>query len=123
MTNQQMVEDLLQALIRVGSKITSDEYIIMVINTLIRDLQREYDVFSYLEIETTPYSSSAQRIKVNPEINFVDNESLGESLSVLIGRIIGPSGMRGNESFRAIFEYEMGTKLLKSLKRLGVRTN
>ncbi len=84
MTNQQMVEDLLQALIRVGSKITSDKYILLVIKILIRDLRREYEVFNYLEIETTLYSSFAQRIKVNPEINFVDNESLGESLSVLI---------------------------------------
>ncbi len=120
MTNQRMVEDLLQALIRVGSKITSDKYIILVINTLIRDLRREYEVFNYLKIRTTAPGYS-ERITVSPEVNSIDNKSLGESLSVFIERLIGPAGLRGQESFGIILEYEMGTDMVRSLKRLGVR--
>ncbi|MEE8357828.1 MAG: hypothetical protein V3R82_00240 [Candidatus Hydrothermarchaeales archaeon] len=120
MTNQRMVEDLLQALIRVGSKITSDKYILLVINTLIRDLRREYEVFKYLKIVTTSHGF-AQVINVSPEVNSIDNKSLGESLSVFIERLIGPAGLRGQESFRAILEYELGSDLARSLRRLGVK--
>ncbi|MEE8358004.1 MAG: hypothetical protein V3R82_01140 [Candidatus Hydrothermarchaeales archaeon] len=120
MTNQRMVEDLLQALIRVGSKITSDKYILLVINTLIRDLRREYEVFNYLKIVTTSHGF-AQVINVSPEVNSIDNKSLGESLSVFIERLIGPAGLRGQESFGVILEYEMGLDLVRSLKRLGVK--
>ncbi len=118
MNNQRMIEDLLRVFIRVGSKITSNKYILLVLNTLIKDLRKDYEVFKYLKIGTS--YSSAQMINVGREVNSIDDKSLGESLSAFIGRLIGPSGLRGQESFRAICEYEMGSDLVRSLRRLGV---
>ncbi len=121
MSNKEIVEGLLSALIRVGSKITSEKYILLVLSTLTRDLRREHEAFTYLEIGTTSFSSSAQGIHVDPGINKIDKAELGASLSVFLDRIMAPSGLRRKGSFKAILEYEMGTEIVKSLERIGVK--
>lgn len=121
MTNQLMVQELLEALIKVGSKITSEKYMLLVLNTLIRDLRRDNEVFMHVKIGKTS-NGYANWVNVSPEINSIDKITLRESLSVFISRIIGPSGMGGQESFSTILEYEMDNNILRSLQHLGVES-
>jgi len=114
-----LTKKALEALIEIVGPITSESFAVVVLDTVIKDLEREHDVLKYIQIDKSRYMEGAKAISINPDINNVEPYKLGKALREVI-RMTYRNLEGKSYDFIEEFKHKLGEKYLSEIENLGV---
>lgn len=85
--NLTLMKRVMSTLHLVSGRRTSPGFSITVINTILKNIQREFEFLRYIETKDTPYTETGQTATISYKINRVDPYKIGTAVEKLI-RII-----------------------------------
>lgn len=86
--NSEIIKHVLQTLINKIGRRTSESFALVIIDTVMRELESKYDFLKYAKIENTLYSEGIDAIHVLPEINSVESGEFYKAVKGLIETIV-----------------------------------
>ena len=84
LTNSEVVEHVLRALIRKMGRRTSDGFAVVAIDTILKELKPKYDFLRYIEVQDTRYSEGMDAVNILPDIDSVESAVFYKSLNDII---------------------------------------
>lgn len=113
MDNQTLLSKVIGAIITVGGRNTSHNYIKIVLDTIITRLADTHEIFKHVRVRSL--------VSIDSEIDDVDKKEFGTAINELLKEIAGCAGdKRGKETFFYEFNGYIGTEVSRKLKDLGV---
>jgi hypothetical protein len=86
--NSEIIKHVLLTLINKIGRRTSESFAVIIIDTVMRELESKYDFLKYAKIENTLYSEGIEAIHVMPEINSVESDVFFKAVKELISTIV-----------------------------------
>ncbi|MCX6664773.1 MAG: hypothetical protein NT038_01745 [Euryarchaeota archaeon] len=84
--NSELVRYLLQAFVSVVGRRTSENFAMVTLDTIVKQLEPKYNFLKFIEINPSRYSDGKDAISINPEINSIRPSDLGEALNEILDR-------------------------------------
>ena len=84
LTNSEVVEHTLQALISKIGRRTSEGFAVITIDTILKELEAKYDFLKYIEVQNTSYSEGMDAVNILPDIDSVESAVFYKSLNDII---------------------------------------
>ena len=101
--NSEIIEHVMQTLINKIGRRTSVSFAVVIIDTVIKELNSKYDFFKYIKIKNTLYSEGINAVTVMPEIDYVESGEFFVAIKHLINTIV--KGLERNADFFFIREF------------------
>lgn len=118
--SSEVVKYFMQAFMAVVGRRTTENFAVVALDTVVRQLEAKYHFLRYIEIDTSRYSEGRNAISINPEINSVRPYDLGDALSEIIDRVAKSLGENADHFFiREIIDL-LGYKYEFLHKNLGL---
>ncbi len=123
LTKSEIVNYVLDHIIRVVEKRKSDLFAITTLAEIIKQLEPEYDFLQYIKIDTKIYSETWIAIQVDQEIDSIEEEILGKAINEIIDKL--SKSFRGDEDYYIIREIrdELKYEIEAILQKFGVDLN
>ena len=74
LTNSEVVEHVLHGLISKISRRTSEAFAVVALDTIIKELQQQYDFLKYIEVKDTSYSEGIDALNISSDIDSIESE-------------------------------------------------
>ena len=84
LTHTEIIERILQALIGVIGRRTSESYAVVTIHTALKELEPKYDFLKYIKIKDTIYSEGIDAISIMPDIDSAEPAKFYRAIEELI---------------------------------------
>jgi hypothetical protein len=84
LTHTEIIERILQALIGVIGRRTSESYAVVTVHTVIKDLEPKYDFLKYIKIKDTRYSEGIDAISIMPDLDSAEPAKFYRAIEELI---------------------------------------
>lgn len=84
LTNSEVVECVLRALIDKIGRRTSTGFAVITIDTLLKEFKPKYDFLKYIEVQDTSYSEGMNAVNILPDIDSVETDVFYKSLNDII---------------------------------------
>lgn len=97
--SSEVVKYFMQAFMAVAGRRTSENFAVVALDTVVRQLEPKYHFLRYIEIDTSRYSEGKNAISINPEINSVRPYDLGDALSEILDRVAKSLGEKADHFF------------------------
>ena len=108
-TSKITLEKLLDSIIKVVSRGTSEKYAVMVIKKFINKHKSSYEFLNYVDISGNTHES----IKIDDQINTAEPKEVGKFIEEMINSLF-------SDLFKQLLSREISSELLVDLKMLGV---
>ncbi|MFP4112043.1 MAG: hypothetical protein ACLFPQ_00210 [Candidatus Woesearchaeota archaeon] len=120
--NKKIVEILIETIIDVGGRVTSRDYITMVLKTIVDKTSSDYPLLKNIKITSSSYSSSSSALRISRNIDKEDPKVLGKALQKIIDQIAGPcSGKGGKNEFLIMLKGYIGENNTIVLSNMGIK--
>jgi hypothetical protein len=84
LTHTEIIERILQALIGVIGRRTSESYAVVTVHTVLKELEPEYDFLKYIKIKETIYSEGIDAISITPGLDSAEPAKFYRAIEELI---------------------------------------
>jgi hypothetical protein len=84
LTNSEVVEHVLHGLISKISRRTSEAFAVVALDTIIKELQQQYDFLKYIEVKDTSYSEGIDALNISSDIDSIESQIFYKSLNDII---------------------------------------
>jgi len=123
LTKSEIVNYVLDCIVRVVEKRKSDLFAITALADIIKQLEPEYDFLQYIKIDTKIYSETWIAVQVDQQIDSIEEKMLGKAISEIIDKL--SKSFRGDEDYYFIREIrdELRYEIETILKKFGVDLN
>jgi len=112
--NSEIINHILQAIIKTISRRTTKNFAVVTIHTVIKKLEFKYDFLRFIEIDNTIYSEGINAVKINKEIDFIKMKELEIAINEIIDTLIEKLGIDKRYYFTKEIKDEIESKF-KSL--------
>ena len=106
-SNQEILTDFFESIIRIVSEGTSDSYAKLVLIDFNKRNRKDFPFVKYIH-------NDSKKIKVNEKINSVDSKLVSRFLNRLINSLF-------SELFKHLLKSKMNVKVCEELKEIGVK--
>jgi len=117
---QKLIEDVLQTIINIISRRTSETYAAMVMNRIIRKMHEKHSFLKNIEIKNPQISEIIEIIEIKSDLNNIQSEEVGKFTINLINEITGSLGSSAGYYFIKEIKEEISSETELLLKNLGV---
>ncbi len=114
LTNSEIVEHALQALISKIGRRTSEGFAVITIDKILKELEAKYDFLKYIEVQNTSYSEGMDAVNILPDIDSVESAVFYKSLNDII--ISAVRHLKGKADFFFIKEFKEVIDRIADLK-------
>jgi hypothetical protein len=123
-SNKPAVEALISTMIEIGKRVTSHDYILLVLQTLIAKLDKKHPALKNIHIKTTSYSSSSGELIIDDSIDKIPDKELAMALEALIKEISAPCRGPGTDEnqFLLMIKGYIGRPVAVHLATIGVKS-
>ena len=123
LAKSEIVNYVLDCIIRVVGKRRSDLFAITTLAKIIKQLEPEYDFLRYIKIDTKVYSETWIAVQVDQQIDSIEEKMLGKAISEIINKL--SKSVRGDEDYYIIREIrdELEYEIETNLQKFGVDLN
>jgi len=119
--NQSLViKHVIKALIDILSDTSTESYAILVVDNVLRRLDKEIEFLKYVNIDSLHYSEGINAVNVPDEIDAVSSSELGRSLQRIIEDISVTMGEKAGRSFLDKFKERLGKAYILRIEEMGV---
>jgi hypothetical protein len=88
LTNSEVIERILHALFSKIRRRTSETHAVVILDTVLKELEPTYDFFKNIKIQNTCYSEGINAVSVNPSINYVEPDNFYRAIEDLIKKTV-----------------------------------
>lgn len=114
-----LVEKILEVLIQIISEKTSQAFAIVIIDKILMELRKKYEILQSITIDKSQYSKGIESINILPTINLAEPYQLGKAMRDII-RFTRKN--LGDEAYNFIddFKNKLGADYISEIEDLGV---
>lgn len=114
-----LVEKVLEVLIQIISEKTSQAFAIVIIDKILMELRKKYEILQSITIDKSQYSKGIESISILPNINLAEPYQLGKAMRDII-RFTRKN--LGDEAYSFIddFKNKLGADYISEIEDLGV---
>ena len=118
--NKELFGCLLRSSIGVIGRRTSEAYANVVIGNAIKDLLTEYEFLKYINILGTQYNEVFDIVKINDEINNIDQTEIGKAAAHIMKQITRTMGKNAGYYFIKEIKEDLPTNYEVALNSIGL---
>jgi uncharacterized protein (UPF0297 family) len=115
-----VVKHVVKALIDILSETSTESYAILVVDNVLRRLDKEIEFLKYVNIDSLHYSEGINAVNVPDEIDSVSSSELGRSLQRIIEDISVTMGEKAGRNFLDKFKERLGKAYILRIEEMGV---
>ena len=115
-----VVKHVLKALVDILSDTSTESYAILVVDNVLRRLDKEIEFLKYVNIDSLHYSEGINAVNVPEEIDTVSSSELGRSLQRIIEDISVTMGEEAGRNFLDKFKDRLGKAYILRIEEMGV---
>jgi len=116
----EVVRHVLQTLINISSRKTTQGHAVFTMSDLIKKLQTKYDFLKNVEIKDTRYVESEQPVSVISEINSVNSDQMGKALHEIIKNMNIALGKDAGHFFIKELRRNIGDEYSLQIENMGL---
>ena len=121
--NSTVIKRVLQTLINVSSRKTTDNYAFTTLNTLITQLKQKYDFLKNIEIKDIQYLEENNSITVMSAMNSVPPTEIGKALTAIISTMTQSLGKNAGHFFIKEIQRNLEEEYSSAITDMGVDLN
>ena len=119
--NSDVIKHVLSSLVDVTSSKTSKEHALLMVKTLLKTLECEYDFLRYIKIDDMDgLDNNLDAIVVISDINYVESIKIGLAIQNLIDVLKKHLGNKAGYHFIREFRDDLGEEYHSIIKNMGV---
>ena len=119
--NSDVFKHVLSSLVNVTSSKTSEEHALLMVNTLLKNLELEYDFLRYIKIDDVEgIDNNLDAIVVVSDINYVESIRIGKAIQSLVDVLKKHLGKKAGYYFIREFRDDLGEDYNLIIKNMGV---
>ena len=119
--NSDVIKHVLSSLVDVTSSKTSKEHALLMVKTLLKTLECEYDFLRYIKIDDMDgLDNNLDAIVVVSDINYVESIKMGLAIQNLIDVLKKHLGKKAGYHFIREFRDDLGADYHSIIKNMGV---
>jgi len=121
--NSEIISYVLETLIRVIGRRSSENFALVTIDTVMKQLEAKYDSVRCIEIKSALYSEGIEAISINPNINEVKTQDLVDAITEMLDIITTALGKGTGYYFIKEIKDDLEPEILAIFKEYGVDLN
>lgn len=118
--NVKVVERTISTLIDLVAKPTSQSYAVVVVQTIMRKLEEQYDFAKKISLSSQSYTSTQKMLQIDSQLDSVEPREVGKYLSELIKQAQSLFGSQ-HENFILELRGYIGQDYILKLENMGVQ--
>lgn len=118
--NSEIISYVLETLIRVIGRRSSENFALVTIDTVMKQLQSKYNSLQYIEIKSALYSEGIEAISINPNINKVETRDLVNAIAELLDVMTNALGKGAGYYFIKEIKDDLEPEIQSIFKEHGV---
>ncbi len=119
--NSDVFKHVLSSLVNVTSSKTSEEHALLMVKTLLKNLELEYDFLRYIKIDDVEgIDNNLDAIVVVSDINYVESIRIGKAIQSLVDVLKKHLGKKAGYHFIREFRDDLGEDYNLIIKNMGV---
>jgi uncharacterized protein YneF (UPF0154 family) len=115
----QITQQLIQAIVKIIGRKTSEDYASVVVRTIVKKLQQSYAFLQYVDVKNTHFLETEESVTVDASLNDIDPKEVGNALKDLIRMIMKSMGKGAGYFFIKEVKEKLGidynTALIKTM--------
>jgi hypothetical protein len=119
LTQTQIMRHVMETLITVTSKATSQNYALMLLRGFIESMQNEYPMFNHISFAVPQDPYNKPNISIDDKLDTYNKEDFAAALNALIRSVFAPLSVVKGE-YTTLFKGYLGAKYCETLDQLGV---
>ena len=120
LNNEEIISCLMISVIKVIRRRTSEEYAVVILDKVIKNLREKHYSFNYIEIKKTRYSELADIFDIKQDINFINTIDLAKAINEFFNTIASLIGGDAGYYFIKEVEEELPHEYQLRIKDLDV---
>jgi len=121
--NSKIVEKVLDAVLRIVKRKTTEGYAISVMDSLIKKLEIDYEFLKHVEIKDTRFSESGVPITVMSDVDDIPPTEVGKAIQSIISTMNNSLGKDVGHFFIKELSHNIGGEYDSVIKDMGVDLN
>jgi len=118
-----VIKRLLQSIVKVISRRSSEDYALVMVGNSIKKLQEKYKFLKYISIKPTRYSEIDNIVTIDSSINMVEPEEIGKAIQEIVRMIVTSMGKNAGFFFIKEVKNKIGPNYELSVRDMGVDFN
>jgi len=119
--NSDVIKHVLYSLVNVTSSKTSEEHALLMVKTLLKNLELEYDFLRYIKIsDVESVDNNLDVIVVVSDINYVESIRISKAIQEIIDVLKKHLGKKAGYHFIREFRDDLGEDYHSIIKNMGV---
>jgi hypothetical protein len=118
--NSEIISYVLETLIRIIGRRSSENFALITIDTIMKQLQSKYNSLKYIEIKNTLYSEGIEAIGINPNINKVETRDLVNAIAELLDVMTNALGKGARYHFIKEIKDDLEPEIQSIFKEYGL---
>jgi len=118
--NEDVVKRILDSIINVIRRRSSEDYAMVMLGNTIKKVQENYGFLSYITVKNTRYSEMENILNIDSDINNINSEDLGKALQEIIGSIVISMGKNAGFFFIKEIKNKIGANYALMIRKMGV---
>ncbi len=115
-SSQKIVQAFMQSVVKTHSKLTDNNYTLYLLNVIKKKNIKNYPFLKFINLKLE--KSKRLNVKIDSQINSIDNKQLKETLQLIIDQLSISSDEK--DPYKKILRYNMELDLVKTLENIGV---
>jgi len=118
--NSEIISYVLETLIRVIGRRSSENFALVTIDTVIKQLQSKYNLLQYIEIKSALYSEGIEAISINPNIDKVETRGLVNAIAEMLDVMTNALGKGAGYYFIKEIKDDLEPEIESIFKEYGI---
>ncbi len=118
--NSDIIEKLLTTLFNISSRKTTQGHAYSVMDSVIRQLESEYDFLRHVELKDTRFLEDATSISVMKDMNSIHPDRIGKAIESIILNMDKRLGKRAGYFFIKELSRNIGEEYSSTMRDMGV---
>jgi len=115
-----VIKNVFRVLISISGRKTTTQYAVMTLDTLIKQLEPQYDFLKHVQINDDIYSEDSEIVNVMVDINAVAPTEMGKAIHAIITSLNESLGDRAGHFFIKEVQSTLGDDYVSTMKDMGV---
>jgi len=118
--NVELINHIVEAIIEVIGRRSSERYAVVVINNVIIEMQQQYDFFKQITVTSSQYVETGDTIKVETKINKIEPDLFAEGMKTFLAELVVSAGKTAGYYFIKELKETMKTADVTALEKKGI---
>ncbi|RLF27324.1 MAG: hypothetical protein DRN05_05775 [Thermoplasmata archaeon] len=115
-----VIKHVIKALIDVLGEASTKSYAVLVIDTVLKNINKRYGFLRYIEIDSSRYSDGLDAINITSSLDDISMVDIGRALQKLIEGVVKSLGEDAGRYFIDKFKDHLGKTFLLKIEEMGV---